>query len=155
MIHIKRINEMFDDDIIELNGSYMENNSPAVSLEFGYGIDVHFENDETVDFFKYEPQYMWQIISTISGCKFKNENEIELDGTVENEQASMYRDEYDVAVSLYYDKSKNCIFVKWHNNRDGSVSITNLLDLVDAVEEELDAYVWDILISIKRGVYRK
>ena len=156
MKHIKTFKEMFggDEDTIELNGKYMKDGSPADYLEVGYGISVHFENSEEMDFLELEQPEMWEIISTISGCKFKNENEIELDGTVENDQVSMYRGEYDVAVSLYYDKSENGIFVKWHNNRDGSISTTNLLDLVDAVEEELDAYVWDILVSIKRGVYK-
>lgn len=141
------------ENIIELNGNYKRNGIPATYLEVGYSISVHFENDENVDFFQYNPQDMWKIISTISGCDFVGKNKIRLDGSIEDTQSSMYNDEYDVAVSLNYDEDE--IFVEWLNNRDGSVSKTNLLHVVDSVDKNLDGYVWEILDSVEKSVYRE
>jgi len=141
------------ENIIELNGNYKRNGISATYLEVGYGISVHFENDENTDFLQYSPQDMWKIISTISGCDFVGKNKIRLDGSIEDTQSSMYNDEYDVAVSLNYEEDG--IFVEWVNNRDGSVSKTNLLHVVDSVDKNLDGYVWGILDSVEKSVYRE
>jgi len=157
--YTKQINEDYEDSIIELNGKYTKNGSSADYIEinsYNY-LMVHFENDEEINLLELEdePQEVWKIISTIDGCGFTKDGEIQLDGTIEDRDASLLRSkEYEVATSLCYDKAENIILVKWHNNRSGAVSTSNLFDLVDSVEETLETYIWDILDSVDNHVYK-
>lgn len=70
--------------------------------------------------------------------KVLHSNIINLDGSVIDNEVSMFADEYDIAVSL--EKSKNGILINWKNNKDGITSTSSLMDYPELIP--------DIMVSI-------
>ena len=77
----------------------------------------------------------WNEVLATAEIENPNCEYIELDGSVIDNESSLYSNEYDVAVAL--KKSDNGAIVVWNNNNDGSVSYSKLEELTDDMVSEI------------------
>lgn len=85
--------------------------------------------------------------------KKRNTNILPLDGTIVDEATSLFKDEYDIAVSL--ERTDEGIIIHWKNCKDGAESTSPLSDYDDMLTDFMDSIMEaEEENGVERYVYR-
>lgn len=83
----------------------------------------------------------------------RNTNILPLDGTIVDEETSLFKDEYDIAVSL--ERTDEGIIIHWKNCEDGAESTSPLSDYDDMLTDFMDSIMEaEEENGVERYVYR-